>query len=153
MIRIFSVLLMVFFSGFFHAPAPPAELAQKDAERYILECEQQWTDAMTSGKATEVGEFLAMDFVGVDPEGNLYDRAKELHGIRITPRPYVSGKMNEVKVRFYGDAAVAQGSSSWERVAGTPKRGRYVWTDTWVRRNNQWRIVAAEDVTVADPQL
>ncbi len=47
-------------------------------------------------------------------------------------------------MRFFGDAAVAQGSEAWEKRNG--EHGRYVWTDTWIRRNNKWQIVAAEDV-------
>jgi hypothetical protein len=28
----------------------------------------------------------------------------------------------------------------------TGERGRFVWTDTWIRRNGRWQIVAAEDL-------
>jgi len=41
---------------------------------------------------------------------------------------------------------VAQGDESWERNAAEHRTGRFVWTDTWVRRNSQWQIVAAEDL-------
>ena len=46
------------------------------------------------------------------------------------------------------DTAVAQGSETWENRTGDPKRGTYVWTDTWILRNGKWQIVAAEDVTL-----
>jgi aminopeptidase C len=49
-----------------------------------------------------------------------------------------------VKVRFYGNTAIAQGSESWEKRSG--ERGRFVWTDTWLLRNGHWQIVAAEDL-------
>jgi hypothetical protein len=45
---------------------------------------------------------------------------------------------------------VAQGSESWEKRKGEPHYGGFVWTDTWIRRNGQWQIVAAEDLTVAE---
>jgi hypothetical protein len=54
-------------------------------------------------------------------------------------------------VRFYGDTAVAQGNESWVRRVREPRRGRFVWTDTWIRRNGRWQIVAAEDLIVAEP--
>jgi hypothetical protein len=57
-----------------------------------------------------------------------------------------------VKVRFFGDTAVAQGSESWERRTGKPRLGRFVWTDTWVRRNGHWQIVAAEDLIIPEPK-
>jgi hypothetical protein len=31
-------------------------------------------------------------------------------------------------------------------------RGRFVWTDTWLRRDGRWEIVAAEDLTVPKPR-
>jgi hypothetical protein len=39
---------------------------------------------------------------------------------------------------------VAQGDESWVRRTG--QRGRFVWIDTWIKRNGKWQIVAAEDV-------
>ena len=65
---------------------------------------------------------------------------------RDAPKYFVSNHANEVKVRFYGDTAVAQGSETWERRTGDPLRGRFVWTDTWLRRNRKWQIVAVEDL-------
>jgi hypothetical protein len=84
--------------------------------------------------------------VGVDPDGSFYDKAKEIADTRESPKEFISNHLNEVKVRFYGDTAVAQGSETWVRRTEKPLRGRYVWTDTWVRRNGKWQIVAAEDL-------
>jgi aminopeptidase C len=63
---------------------------------------------------------------------------------RNAPQNFVSNRLNEIKVRFYGDTAIAQGDESWERRTG--QRGCFVWTDTWIRRNGHWQIVAAEDL-------
>jgi hypothetical protein len=63
---------------------------------------------------------------------------------RQAPKYFVSNHANDIKVRFYGNTAVAQGSETWERRGG--ERGRFVWTDTWVTRNGKWQIVAAEDL-------
>jgi len=63
---------------------------------------------------------------------------------RNAPKYFVSNHLNDVKIRFYGDAAIAQGNESWQRQTG--ERGRFVWTDTWIRRHGRWQIVAAEDL-------
>ncbi len=89
---------------------------------------------------------MADDFIGVDPKGRSYTKAKMVSDTRDAPKYFVSNHANEVKVRFYGDTAVAQGDETWERRSGEPLRGRFVWTDTWVRRNGKWQIVAAEDL-------
>jgi aminopeptidase C len=63
---------------------------------------------------------------------------------RTAQQYFVSNRLNGVKVRFHGETAIAQGDESWERPNG--ERGRFVWTDTWIRRKGRWQIVAAEDL-------
>jgi len=121
-----------------------------EAERYIKDSERQWAESVASGDSTVVERILAEDFVGVDPDGSLYEKAKMVKDTVSAPKYFLSNHLNEVKVRFYGDAAVAQGSESWVRRSGTPLHGRFAWTDTWIKRNGKWQIVAAEDLTVSE---
>ena len=117
---------------------------QKQAERYIIESERQWAESVATGDSSVLERILADDFLGVDPKGTLYDKGKMISETRNAPQYFVSNHLNEVKVRFYGETAIAQGNESWERRTG--ERGRFVWTDTWIRRNGRWQIVAAEDL-------
>lgn len=117
---------------------------EKEAERYIVDSERQWAESVATGDTTVLERILADDFVGVDPKGPFYDKAKMIANTREAPKYFVSNRLNDVKVRFYGDTAVAQGDETWERRSG--ERGRFVWTDTWVRRSGKWQMVAAEDV-------
>lgn len=117
-----------------------------EAERHIKESERLWAESSANGDVGLVERILADDFVGVDPDGRFYDKAKEVADTRESPKEFISNHLNEVKVRFYGNTAVAQGTESWVRRTGAPLRGRFVWTDTWVQRKGRWQIVAAEDV-------
>ena len=121
---------------------------QKEAERYIAESERQWAESVATGDASIVERILANDFLGVDPKGRIYDKAKMIADTRDAGQYFASNHLNEVKVRFYGDTAIAQGNESWQRRTG--ERGRFVWTDTWLRRNGRWQIIAAEDLTVPE---
>jgi ketosteroid isomerase-like protein len=121
-----------------------ADKDQTETERYILESEKQWAESVASGDTSIVERILADDFVGVDPKGNLYNKQQMIADTRNAPKYFVSNRLNDVKVRFYGDTAIAQGSETWEKRSG--ERGRFVWTDTWIRRNGSWQIVAAEDL-------
>lgn len=121
--------------------------SQSDAERYIRESESRWAEAVANGDVSIVQRILADDYIGVDAgDGHLYDKAEAISFIREHYSEFISNHLNEVKVRFFGNTAIAQGSESWERRTGEPRRGRFVWTDTWVLRNGQWQIVAAEDL-------
>jgi len=117
---------------------------QKEAERYIRESESQWAESVANGDGSVGQRILADDFIGVDPKGGHYDKSKMISETSDGPKYFVSNHLNEVRIRFFGDTAVAQGNESWERKNG--ERGRFVWTDTWLRRNGQWQIVAAEDL-------
>ena len=141
-------LAVVLYSSFLFSK--PTQQTQVDAERYIIESEGQWAASSASGDTTELQRFLADDFLGVDPDGSMYNKEKAISETLTGPKTFLSNHTNEVNVRFYGDTAVAQGSESWERRSGQPRYGRYVWTDTWVRRNGNWQVVAAEDVEVAE---
>lgn len=126
---------------------------QGEVEKYIIESERQWAESVATGDTSALERILADDFIGVDPKGRVYDRAKMIADTREAPKFFLSNRLNQVKVRFYGDTAVAQGDESWERRSGEPKRGRFVWIDTWVLRNGRWQIVAAEDVSVPESSL
>jgi ketosteroid isomerase-like protein len=121
-----------------------AQKDQKETERYILESERQWAESVATGDTSAIERILADDFIGVDPQGRLYTKQQMIDETRNAPKYFVSNRLNEVKVRFYGTTAVAQGSETWEKHSG--QRGRFVWTDTWLKRNGRWQIVAAEDL-------
>lgn len=123
----------------------------REAERYIVESERQWADSVATGDTAAIERILADDFVGVDPEGRTYDKATMVAETREAPKHFVSNHLNQVKVRFFGTTAVAQGDETWERRTGEPVRGRFVWTDTWVWRSGRWQIVAAEDLIAPAP--
>ena len=121
---------------------------QKDTERYILDSERQWAESVATGDTSAIERILADDFVGVDPKGHLYTKRQMIDDTRNAPKYFVSNRLNDVKVRFYGATAIAQGSETWGKRSG--ERGRFVWTDTWLKRNGRWQIVAAEDLIASE---
>jgi ketosteroid isomerase-like protein len=132
---------------------PSLALAQSSENRakdkaYIQQAESDWAESVVTNDVSVLDRLLAEDFVGVDIDGSHYSKADAVKDFRNHPSEFASNHLNEVEIRFYGDAAVAQGSESWKKKDGTP--GKFVWTDTWVRRDGKWQIVAAEDLV---PQL
>ena len=117
---------------------------QEETKRYILESERQWAESVATGDTSAIQRILADDFIGVDPKGHQYNKQQMLDETRNAPKYFVSNRLNDVKVRFYHRTAIAQGSETWEKRSG--ERGRFVWTDTWLRRKGRWQIFAAEDL-------
>ncbi len=90
---------------------------QKDVERYIIESERQWAESVASGDTTVIQRILADDFVGVDPKGRQYRKAEMISETHNAPKYFVSNHLNDVKVRFYADAAIAR-----KRILATTQR-------------------------------
>jgi Domain of unknown function (DUF4440) len=134
------------------APAAPAaaiasatsNVDRADDRAYIRKAESDWGESEVTRDAGVVERILADDFVGVDVDGAHYSKADALQEYRTRPSSYLSNHIDAVEIRFYGQTAVAQGDDSWQRKDGTA--GKHVWTDTWIKRNGKWQLVASEDL-------
>jgi ketosteroid isomerase-like protein len=129
------------------------ETSQTTAENYIKDSEQHWAEAAKNKDAALIDRIVAADFVGVAPDGTFYYKYNELSRVKRGDDDLVSTHVNHIKVRFFGDTAVAQGDETWQHRQGDPRRSYYIWTDTWVKRDGNWQVVAAEDLQVREQPL
>lgn len=119
--------------------------SQADAERYIRASEAAWAESVATNDASVVQRITASDFVWV-LDGEVWNKARAVADAKAGPGDFLSDHLDYAHVRFFGDTAVVQGMESWARKGA--RKGRFVWTDTWVRHNGRWQIVAAEDISV-----
>lgn len=119
--------------------------------KYIVDAERQWAeDACTHKKITE--KILADDFQGTSPDGKRYVKSDELADTPDFSKTARDCRLIDAKVRFFDDAlAMVYGSESSVRKLkdGTEKSRCLIWTDTWLRRNDRWQIIAAQDTEFA----
>ena len=129
------------------APVCPAPklTTQHDVERYIVESEHAWAKSVATNDATVVKRILADDFIWV-LDGKVVDKETAVKWAAAGPGPFLNNEPDYVNVRFFSDTAVAQGSETWTKKGG--KRGKFIWTDTWVKRAGCWQIVNAQDTVV-----
>lgn len=123
----------------------PKLVSQHDVEQYIVTSEEAWAKSVATNDASVVKRILADDFVWV-LDGKLLDKKAAIEGAAAGPGPFLSNEPDYVHVRIFGHTAVAQGSETWTKKGG--KRGKFVWTDTWVNRGGCWQIVNAQDTVV-----
>ena len=116
-----------------------------DVETYIRRSEAAWVQAEVTGDPSVARRILADDYVGVFPDGSVAN--KSIAVSFFTPRNAVtSGRLDYVHVRVFGDTAIAQGQETdiQPRVSAIPS-GRLIFTDVWLLRRGEWRIVNSED--------
>ncbi len=141
---IFLILTLSFLPS--NATADPLTVSEYAAvENYIKDCARDWAESGVTGDRTRRKIYIAEDFLGTEDTGERY--GKDVVVKETGPsKELISNTVNNVKVTFFGNTAIAYGDQTWVRKDGST--GLRVWTDVWVRRNGNWQIVAAQDVDV-----
>lgn len=130
------------------AAAAAASQSDQEAEQYIRASEAAWAESVPTNDSSVVKRILADDVVWV-MDGEVLDKPAAIRLTEGEPNDFASNHLEYANVRIFGDTAIVQGKEAWTKKDG--KRGYFVWTDTWLRRNGQWQIIAAEDVSVSAP--
>ncbi len=137
-------ITLLYFSGFSQKINISAK-EQKEITRQILKIEYAWAQTFVSGNFSILEKFLADDYVGSD---NISSRTKseELKGYRQNKSKVNSATIEKVKVHvFASNAALVSGEL---KIMGLDESGKlfnngFRFTDTYVKRNQQWQCVSA----------
>lgn len=127
------------------AQQPKAASTRTPDERAVLDLEEAWARAVVKRDAATFKRLLAPGFVYTED-------ARVQTGDELT-RDIVSGtdtvteaRNEEIRTHTFGNTMIVTG---WlilrGRSGGTPFERRYRFTDTWLKRNGQWQIIAAQD--------
>jgi mannose-6-phosphate isomerase-like protein (cupin superfamily)/ketosteroid isomerase-like protein len=130
------------------AQAANESKAKDDVATSLVEMERQWAAVCATHDTSVLERILADDFLGTNTEGKHYTKSEDIEKIRRSTKRYKSGRLDDVKVRFYrSDIAVLHGVETCVRETddGKEEPETAVWTDTWIERNGLWQIVAAQD--------
>ena len=114
-------------------------------EQQVKQLEHEWIEAFLQGDTKTLDRILAEDFIFTDPEGNLLTKAEWIADMTSGELRFESIHIDDLQVRMYGDAAVANGRTT---VKAQSKEGgfdgQYCYTDMYVKRNGQWQAVAEQ---------
>ena len=122
-------------------------LAQDNSEdeSMVIAMEKAWNQAYKSRDGKALGALLHDSVVLVNDDGSLQSRSGFLTGIdKAKPSANQQANPESIKVRFFGDVAIATGvfrQSGFENGKAFVRRNRFV--DTWIRNGNSWQCVAA----------
>jgi len=136
--------------------AAPDESATRQE---LLRRTQELYDSLVSGNQEPWKKYFADDCTFSDEKGRTFDKQKLVADITPLPKGYSGAiKIDNVISRIIGDTAVlSYDLNETETIFGQNLRARYHTTDTWLRRNGEWQIIASqahryyEDPAVAAP--
>lgn len=114
----------------------------------ITTLEDMWAHTACSSVPSALKAAFAEDFQGTFPNGQRYGRPTNWGG----EGDNTGCQLQKIEIRLFGDSvAVAYGneSSVSKKKDSTELKHCLAWTDTWLKRNGKWQIVAAQDNAVA----
>jgi hypothetical protein len=142
--KLFSAILLVFLACFSSACARAAEPAITQDE--LVRRTQELFNAVASGNKEPWQKYYADDCLFHDEKGRTLDKEKLIADIEPLPEGY-SGtiEIKNPESRITADVAVlSYDTDETETIFGQELHARYHGTDTWLLRDGQWRIVAAQ---------
>ena len=108
----------------------------------ILELEREFSQAIATNDADAVGRFLANDWIVIDPDGGIIDRARFLGVIKSGALTHEMMESADTRVRIYGDTAIVTTLTTTKgkfsgQVFSTLERA----TDVFVKQDGRWQCV------------
>jgi ketosteroid isomerase-like protein len=114
-------------------------------EEEILKLEEEFTQAIVKNDAEAIGRFLADDWVIIDVDGGMIDKARFLGVIKSGNLSHEMMESEEVSVRVCGEAALVTGLTATKgKFMGQEFSTRERATDVFVKQNGRWQCVFSQ---------
>jgi ketosteroid isomerase-like protein len=122
-----------------------------DDERALIKIQHDWADARLKRDSSFPKRIEAEDFTVVWFDGRIVNKKEDVKSYQSNDAVFGEFKIDDLKVRFYGDTAIVIGQGSIKAHTKTQDLlGRYVWTDTFVKLSGGWKAVASQVTPVVE---
>ena len=122
--------------------------AEKITQEELVRRTQEMFDAVAVGNQEPWKKYIAGDVLYFDEKGRNMNKQQLVADITPLPKGY-SGtiKMAKAQSHIEGDVAIlSYDLDETETIYGQNMTARYHGTDTWMRRNGSWQIVASQQL-------
>ena len=132
--------------GFLIVYSPALALAdpllENTMEEELLKLENEFARAVASNDADALDRLLADDWIIVEPDGGMIDKARFLGVIRSRALSHESMESTDPKIRVYGNTGVVTGlTTSKGKFMGQDFTSCERATDIFVKQSDRWQCV------------
>jgi ketosteroid isomerase-like protein len=107
----------------------------------LVRLNQEYVNAFMNADVDWYREHLAEDFVCIESDGSVLDKAEFLTNTAKGP-DVADYRLQNVDVRIYGSAALVQATGLWTGKNGTKGISRYI--DVYAKSGEEWKTVSAQ---------
>jgi ketosteroid isomerase-like protein len=138
-----SILMLCFIlavAGSFFGQERGAHMQEE-----ISKMEKDFEQAVIKNDADAVGQFLTDDWIIIDPDGGVIDKARFLGVIKSGALTHEQMDSDDVRIRVYGDTAIATALSRTKgKFMGQDFTTQERATDVLLKRDGRWQIVFSQ---------
>jgi uncharacterized protein (TIGR02246 family) len=140
-------LILVALIAVFLTAGGDSVFAQNDLRQEVQKLERAWLDAYEQHDTKAMDAIVADDFTITFPNGSMQNKTQILAALK-SPRPAgrsIKFHTEDVQARVYGDTVILIGRvvSQYQRDGQTVSKEEQRYTDTYVKRNGRWQVVAS----------
>jgi len=114
-------------------------------EQALIRIQQDWAEARVKGDSSYTRRLEVDDCTIVWPDGRVVNKKEDLQTMT-GDIVFSDFKIDDLQVRVYGETGivVGQGKISAQKERQNLLSGKFVWTDTFVKRGGEWKVVASQ---------
>jgi ketosteroid isomerase-like protein len=114
-------------------------------EEELLKLEKEFARAIVKSDAEAIRQFLADDWVIIDADGGIIEKAPFLGVVESGALTHEMMESDDVEVRIYGDSAVVSGLTRTKgKFMGQDFSTQERATDVFVMQNGRWQCVFSQ---------
>ena len=123
-------------------------ITQESVAASVQKLERAWLDAYEQHDAKAMDAIVADDFTITFPDGSVQTKSQIMMLVKSPRRPdgpAMKFRTEKVEPRAYGDVVILVGIviTEHQRDGRTTSETRQRYTDTYVKRNGRWQVVAS----------
>jgi len=120
-------------------------------EQAFMKIQHEWAEARVKGDSSYTRRIEADDCTIVWPDGRIVNKRDDLESMT-GDIVFSEFKIHNLRVRLHGDTGIVIGEGLLKAQKGKQDLlgGKFVWTDTFVKKTGQWKVVASQITPVLE---
>ena len=116
-----------------------------------MKIQHEWAEARVKGDSSYTRRIEADDCTIVWPDGRIVNKRQDLQTM-IGDIVFTEFKIDDLRVRLYGDTGIVVGAGIIKAHKGNQDLlgGKFVWTDTFVKKDGAWKVIASQITPVLE---